>query len=138
MDYAVMQDSGVQWIGAIPKTWKTDRLKDIANINVSSLDAKTAGHYVLKYIEISNVNSRGIISEQAIEEIEFASAPSRARRKVSCGDTIIFSVRPNLQAIAYIEIDDPNLVCSTGFYVVVAAESLQAVQGCLSADNSLQ
>jgi type I restriction enzyme, S subunit len=118
MNKEMMQESGVEWIGAIPQGWRIDRLKDIANINENSLDAKTPDDYLLKYIEISNVNSRGIISEQAIEEIEFSTAPSRAKRKVFSGDTIISSVRPNLQAIAYIELDELNLVCSTGFYVV--------------------
>lgn len=113
-----LKDSGVDWISDIPNGWKIDRLKDIANINEKSLETKTPDDYLLKYIEISNVNSRGIISEQAIEEIEFSTAPSRARRKVFLGDTIISSVRPNLQAIAYIESNELNLICSTGFYVV--------------------
>ena len=115
---AAMQGSGVEWIGAFPNEWKIDRLKDITNINENSLDAKTPDDYLLKYIEISNVNSRGIISEQAIEELEFSAAPSRAKRNIFSGDTIISSVRPNLQAIAYIESDELNLICSTGFYVV--------------------
>jgi type I restriction enzyme S subunit len=118
MNKEMMQDSGIEWIGAIPQGWRLDRLKDIANINENSLDAKTPDEYLLKYIEISNVNNRGIISEQAIEEIEFSAAPSRAKRKIFSGDTIISSVRPNLQAIAYIESNEVNLVCSTGFNVV--------------------
>ncbi len=118
MEAYELKDSGVDWISDIPNGWKIDRLKDIANINEKSLETKTPDDYLLKYIEISNVNSRGIISEQAIEEIEFSTAPSRARRKVFLGDTIISSVRPNLQAIAYIESNELNLICSTGFYVV--------------------
>ncbi len=110
--------SGVEWLGDIPLGWRIERLKDIANINENTLDAKTPDDYLLQYIEISNVNSQGIVSDQAIEEIEFSAAPSRAKRRVFPGDTIISSVRPNLQAIAYIERDESNLVCSTGFYVV--------------------
>jgi type I restriction enzyme S subunit len=72
----------------------------------------------LNYLEISNVNNRGIISENEIRELFFLDAPSRARRIVRNGDTVISSVRPNLQALAYIKHTSGNLIASTGFYVV--------------------
>ncbi len=31
IEKAGMQDSGVEWIGAVPLGWRVDRLKDIAN-----------------------------------------------------------------------------------------------------------
>ncbi len=116
LDHQVtMKPSGIEWIGDIPEHWKIDRLKDIALINWESLSANTDNDYVLKYLEISNVNSQGIISTDAIEDLTFEEAPSRAKRVIKFGDTIVSSVRPNLQAIAYIEMDQANLICSTGF-----------------------
>lgn len=100
-------------------SWSEDRLKDISEINLCTLPANTAEDFAFRYLEISNVNSYGIISEDAMEFVQFSDAPSRARRVVNTGDVLVSSVRPNLQAIAHADllIEQP-LVCSTGFNVV--------------------
>ena len=112
----LMKDSGVEWIGDIPENWKVARLKDVININFKSLPLNTEKDFLIKYIEISNVNSMGIISKDDIRELTFDEAPSRAKRIINNGDTIVSSVRPNLQAVAYINEKDTNLICSTGFF----------------------
>lgn len=117
-DSVDLKDSGVEWIGHIPKHWQPFRLKDVAGVNGRALPSMTDADCVLRYLEISNVNNRGIVSEDAIEEIAFIDAPSRARRIVLTGDTLISSVRPNLQAVAHIVNVTDNLIASTGFYVV--------------------
>ena len=48
----------------------------------------------------------------------FSAAPSRARRIVKPGDTIISTVRTYLKAIWYAENPGDDLVCSTGFAVL--------------------
>lgn len=102
----------------IPTGWKIDRLKDVAAINAGSLSASTEPDYELDYIEISNVDYHGIIDANAVERLIFEDAPSRARRIVRKGCTIISSVRPNLQAAAHVPDGGANLICSTGFNVV--------------------
>jgi len=97
---------------------RNGRLKDFAFVNAYSLGAGTRPDNEIRYVEISNVDSNGVISEEAIETIRFEDAPSRARRIVTENSTIISSVRPNLQAMAYFGVVDSNLVCSTGFNVV--------------------
>jgi len=101
-----------------PQTWRCDRLKDIATINSSALSASTDPDYEFDYLEISNVDYHGIIDPQSIERLRYEIAPSRARRRVFTDNTIISSVRPNLQAVAFIENGGADLVCSTGFNVV--------------------
>ena len=101
-----------------PKVWRRDRLKDVSAINRRSLGASTDPNVELDYLEISNVNSLGIVDRSKIEHFRFADAPSRARRCLAEGAPIISSVRPNLQAIAFIDETDSNLICSTGFNVV--------------------
>ncbi len=98
--------------------WTPTRLKNVSEVNAQTLSATTGPNYVLRYLEISNVNSSGIISMSAIEEISYIDAPSRARRVVQSGDTVISSVRPNLQAVAHIDQASKNFIASTGFYVV--------------------
>lgn len=102
----------------IPADWKSDRLKDVSTINDSSLPATTDPDYEFDYLEISNVNYHGVIDPKAIERVRFEDAPSRARRRLRTGCTAISSVRPNLQAVAFIENGHSDFVCSTGFNVV--------------------
>jgi len=88
------------------------------------LGAGTSPDYAFEYLEISNVDYFGVIDPSAIERVTFELAPSRARRIVQKGCTVISSVRPNLQAVAHFADDVSDLVCSTGFNVVKAAEGL--------------
>ena len=101
-----------------PKGWDTDRLKDVAAINAASLSADTDPDYEFDYLEISNVDYYGIINSEAIERTRYEVAPSRARRRVYGDNTVISSVRPNLQAAAFLSNGRDNLICSTGFNVV--------------------
>ena len=102
----------------VPKEWTSDRLKDVSAINASSLPANTDADYEFDYLEISNVNYHGIVDPKVIERLRYEDAPSRARRRLARNCTAISSVRPNLQAITFIENAPDDLVCSTGFNVV--------------------
>ena len=102
----------------LPRGWTTDRLKDVAIINGTSLPVNTDPDYEFDYLEISNVNYHGVLDPQAIERLRYENAPSRARRRVQQGNTIVSSVRPNLQAVAFINDSLSSFVCSTGFNVV--------------------
>ena len=103
--------------------WKSDRLKDVSAINAMSLPADTGPDYEFDYLEISNVNYHGIVDLKAIERIRYENAPSRARRRLAKNCTVISSVRPNLQAVAFLENGRKDFVCSTGFNVVQPAET---------------
>lgn len=91
------------------------RLKDVASVNVRSLDESTKDEYTFKYIDISSVSFEDGISLG--EDIIFANAPSRARRIVQKGDVLISTVRTYLRAIADIDWDAENVIASTGFAV---------------------
>ena len=101
-----------------PREWNVERLKDICVVNGESLSASTNPDYEFQYLEISNVDYFGVVDPAAIEVIRFEDAPSRARRIVFQSSTIISSVRPNLQAIAFFDDVPSRLICSTGFNVV--------------------
>ena len=114
--YPAYRDSGVEWIGEIPAHWEVKRLKYIASCNDESLNENTDPQYEIKYIDISSVNlSQGITHK---EILPFEKAPSRARRIVRHGDTIVSTVRTYLKAIAPIIGPDENLIVSTGFAVI--------------------
>ncbi|MHB8522487.1 MAG: restriction endonuclease subunit S [Limisphaerales bacterium] len=101
--------------------WKCDRLKDVSAINAASLPADTDPDYEFDYLEISNVDYHGIVDPNAIERMRHEDAPSRARRRVANNCTVISSVRPNLQAVAFLDNGRNDFVCSTGFNVVQPA-----------------
>jgi type I restriction enzyme, S subunit len=115
-------------MSAIPAGWKAERLKDVAVVNANALPAGTDADYEFDYLEISNVNYTGVVSTDAIEHLRFEDAPSRARRRVAAGSTVISSVRPNLQAVAFFADAPEHLICSTGFNVVEPQPSKLAPQ----------
>jgi type I restriction enzyme, S subunit len=106
-----------------PQEWRKDRLKDLCTVNGASLAASTNPDFEFQYLEISNVDYFGIVDRDAIELLRFEDAPSRARRIVSKNSTIVSSVRPNLQAVAFFPDDTNGLICSTGFNVVQPDEN---------------
>jgi Restriction endonuclease S subunits len=114
--YEKYKPSGVEWIGDIPEHWEVKKLKFTSEINSSTLPEKFKRDFEIKYIDISSVNSNGEITQTT--DHWFSEAPSRARRIVQVGDTIISTVRTYLKAIAFIESEFENLICSTGFAVV--------------------
>jgi type I restriction enzyme S subunit len=67
-------------------------------------------------VDISSVDLVNGIT--TVETLQFGEAPSRARRIVRDGDTIISTVRTYLKAIAPIHEPPENMVVSTGFAVV--------------------
>ncbi len=100
--------------GPIPAGWRVGMLSEIAAVNEHSV-ARGYPHQSIEYVDISSV-SRGRL--QASTTMEFAAAPSRARRLVRDGDTIWSCVRPNLKAYLLICEPSPNTVVSTGFAVL--------------------
>ncbi|MFY9391112.1 MAG: restriction endonuclease subunit S [Bacteroidales bacterium] len=117
-----MKDSGIDWLGKIPKHWEVKRLKNTTFINQSVISEKTAPDYLIKYIDISNVNSMGEFIE--LQEMEFSEAPSRARRIPKHNSILLSTVRTYLRAIALVQNPDKNLIASTGFAVIDANQNL--------------
>ena len=114
--YPKYKPSGVEWIGDVPEHWEVKRLKYSASINDEVLAETTDPDLELSYVDIGSVHPvDGITSTEAMV---FEDAPSRARRIVRDGDTIVSTVRTYLRAIAPIRDPAPNTIVSTGFAVV--------------------
>ncbi|HUY33544.1 MAG TPA: N-6 DNA methylase [Pirellulales bacterium] len=98
--------------------WPLLKLAEVADINCQSADpAKLYGAETFVYLDISAVeNGTGQIS--FANQVKGVDAPSRARRSVKKGDVLLSTVRPNLQAFAYLDGIPANAVASTGFAVV--------------------
>lgn len=101
------------------KGWELVKIEDVCLINGSQIDPiNVFGNDSFIYLDISSVeNKTGYIDYS--NYILGTDAPSRARRKVSNGDVLLSTVRPNLQAFGYVDyIDVRKCVASTGFAVL--------------------
>lgn len=106
----------------IPTDWQEKRLKYIASHNDETLSEKTDPDYEIEYVDISSVNLVNGITQT--ETLSFESAPSRARRIVKDGDSIVSTVRTYLKAIATVREPPENMVVSTGFAVIRPKEEI--------------
>ncbi len=118
-----LKPSGIEWLEEIPAHWEVKKLKYVAEINSTSLTEKEDDDLEIEYIDISSVNEDGDISQTAF--YLYSDAPSRARRIIREGDTIISTVRTYLKAIAFIDFEKNNLICSTGFAVIRPSDKLE-------------
>ncbi|MCM8625127.1 restriction endonuclease subunit S [Accumulibacter sp.] len=114
--YPTMKDSGVPWLGDVPEHWGTRPLKRWVRMNAEVLPETTAPDHQFRYLDIGSVGT-GVLTQKP-QRLRFGTAPSRARRVVRNGDTIVSTVRTYLKAVYFVEGEADDLVCSTGFAVL--------------------
>ncbi|KYD29786.1 restriction endonuclease subunit S [Geobacillus stearothermophilus] len=102
--------------------WKEVRLGEVVQINPESL-TKDYPFNVIDYIDISSVGT-GELRETT--QYPISEAPSRAKRLVRAGDTILSTVRPNRRSFLYLKKPKENQVVSTGFAVLRATEKINS------------
>ena len=101
-------------LGLIPVGWEVGTLADLCVLNAKSWGSKTMPAQV-HYVDLANTKN-GEISE--VQFFSADGAPSRARRVLRSGDTIIGTVRPGNRSFALIGSFSPVLTGSTGFAVL--------------------
>jgi type I restriction enzyme S subunit len=121
--YPAYKDSGVPWLGKVPEHWELKPLKRLVRLNASVLPDTTPADYEFRYIDIGTVGT-GFLTREP-QRLRFGNAPSRARRVLHMGVTIISTVRTYLKAVYYVDKDAEALVCSTGFAVLTPGPSTQ-------------
>ena len=95
--------------------WEVKRLGDVVDTDPENLGSDTGRDFRFNYIALEDVD-RGFLRSHS--EQLFASAPSRARRKLRPDDVLVSTVRPNLQSHLHFQGEGGRWVCSTGFCVV--------------------
>lgn len=114
--YPEMRDSGVEWLGKVPEHWEVRRLKHWLEINRQVLPEDTDPEYEFDYLDIGSV-AKGRLTDTP-KRLRFGNAPSRARRVVALGDTIVSTVRTYLKAVWHAKNPEEPLIASTGFAVL--------------------
>jgi type I restriction enzyme S subunit len=101
--------------------WEVKRLGDVVETDPENLGSDTRPDFLFNYIALEDVD-RGFLRSHS--EQLFASAPSRARRKLRPNDVLVSTVRPNLQSHLLFKGEVGRWVCSTGFCVVRCREGI--------------
>ena len=99
-------------LGEIPKGWKVGTLEDVASLNPESWSTRNAPEEIV-YVDLSNTKWGYI---EKVETYPWQAAPSRGRRVLRHGDTIVGTVRPGNGSFSLVGRD--GLTGSTGFAVL--------------------
>lgn len=118
-----LKASGIEWLGEVPEHWEVKPLKRWVRLNARTLGQKTRPDFEFRYVDIGSVQTGRLVKEP--ERIRFEAAPSRARRVLRRGDTIISTVRTYLKAIWYVGEDADDLIASTGFAVLTPGSGVE-------------
>lgn len=123
-------------LGLVPWGWKVGTLADLANLNPESWTARNRPNSVA-YIDLANAKDNLIAK---ITEYQFEDAPSRAKRVLRDGDTIVGTVRPGNRSFAFIANADANLTGSTGFAVLrpIHVEATEFIYLSATSDTSIE
>ena len=105
--------------GLLPIDWRLEAIEEVCAINAWTL-GKNDDLETLEYVEISEV-SRGKIAD--IATYPRGEEPSRARRRLRHGDTVLSTVRPD-RGSYFLALNPPeNRVASTGFAVLTPTKA---------------
>ena len=99
-------------LGEIPDGWKVGTLEDVASLNPESWSTRNAPEEII-YVDLSNTKWGYI---EKVETYPWKAAPSRGRRVLRHGDTIVGTVRPGNGSFSLVGRD--GLTGSTGFAVL--------------------
>ncbi len=99
-------------MGEIPEGWRRRTLTDLARLNPESWSSNNVPDRI-RYVDLANTKW-GSIND--IQEFTWEDAPSRGRRVLRRGDTIVGTVRPRNGSFALIDRD--GLTGNTAFAVL--------------------
>ncbi len=105
--------------GDVPEGWRASTLDDVAHLNPESWSNQNVPSRIL-YVDLAKTK-RGYIDD--IQEYSWPDAPSRGRRVLRRGDTIVGTVRPGNGSFALI--DRNGLTGSTGFAVLRPKDAVE-------------
>jgi type I restriction enzyme M protein len=107
----------------IDPEWEMVGLSKICDINKETVIPSDLYSDWFNYLDISTVeNGTGKINYDNVVKVE--DAPSRARRLVQQHDILLSTVRPNLKAFGYVDVQPNRFIASTGFAILTANKDI--------------
>ena len=119
-----MKNSGIEWIGEIPKDWETISLKKIANFNkglsITKADLIEDGICVVNYGQIhSKVNNGFRINEKMVRYINELYLNSNEKSKVQYGDIVFADTSEDYDGIGNSVYIDSDRISFAGYHTVI-------------------
>ena len=103
----------------IPAGWEAGNLGSRCSLNEKVWTDKTAPETLI-YIDLANAKDGQMLERQ---DYAWADAPSRARRILRAGDTIVGTVRPGNRSFCMVPESEKQLTGSTGFAVLTPSKT---------------
>jgi type I restriction enzyme, S subunit len=110
--------SGCSPFGTLPSEWRSVPAKHATSLNPEALPESTPPDAELLYVDIAALEGGEVSNMLTPKQLTFEAAPSRARRVLRTGDTILSTVRTYLKAVANFPSAEESLIASTGFAVL--------------------
>ena len=102
--------------------WKRVRLGDVCKTNRNTYSVSENWDFV-NYLDTGNITENRVDEIQRIV-VGTDKLPSRARRKVTVGDIVYSTVRPNQRHYGIVKEILPNMLVSTGFTVITVDKAV--------------
>lgn len=96
--------------------WQQVLIRDIT-LKTRTWNPLTEPRETIRYVDVSAI-SRETLEIDGADELLAATAPSRARKLVKCGDTIFATIRPKLKRVAQVPTWCDDELASTAFCVL--------------------
>ena len=104
----------------IPEGWEVGSLSELCHLNHRTWPNKDHPDQVT-YLDLANAKNGEILS---VQNFAWDESPSRARRILTPGDTIIGTVRPGNRSFALVPNSEEILTGSTGFAVLTPKSAI--------------
>lgn len=104
----------------IPAGWEIGNVSELCYLNHHTWSNKDHPDQV-SYLDLANANNGEILG---VQNFDWYDAPSRARRILSPGDTIVGTVRPGNRSFALVPKSEEILTGSTGFAVLTPKSAI--------------
>lgn len=114
-DFAETVETVQEEVEGSSDEWPRKTIEEVCQTNPGSINDAGFDYDEIQYLDISST-ANGYIKE--LQTFSMEEAPSRAKRTVSTGDSVVSTVRPNRKHYVYIDDPPENLVVSTGFVVL--------------------
>jgi type I restriction enzyme S subunit len=129
--YAEYGESGVSWLGALPKHWNVRRLRNVSRLLVSNVDKHTREEeQPVRLCNYVDVYKRGRITA-GIPFMRASASPEEVSRfRLRLGDVVITKDSESWDDIgvpALVEYEAPDLVC--GYHLAILRPRADVVTG---------
>ena len=102
--------------------WPLKQLRSLCQ-PIETVDPRRTPTRSFKYIDIASVSNL-TFQITTPKDLIGSAAPSRARKRIRTGDVIFATTRPYLRSVALVTREYDDQVCSTGFCVLRAGDSV--------------